>query len=172
MPNNFRLPRRSLTPRCQFEPLEARQLLSSSQPTFVVGDGTSELIATLKQKNYTIPNEVLSHGPSITAQIDWGDGTTSPATLQRNTKGSIEVLAGHAYSVAKNFKIKILVSTNGGPAKVIQQTTGKVVRPSPLKTDFTGIIMPPYGSNNYPTGMNTPSLVLTQSQPPLPPVGD
>lgn len=54
------------------------------------------------------PSPVLDPPDAYSATIDWGDGSTSQATLQygvRNNVGGYEIIGTHAYDNAGNFRI-------------------------------------------------------------------
>ena len=101
------------------EALEPRQLmmglpvLSPFVPLVhvVLEDASNVLLATLPGKHVTIPEDTTTHGPAVTAMVDWGDGTMSPAILHR-VGSKIQVWGGHAYDTLKTYRISILTETS------------------------------------------------------------
>src|SRR5947208_1810260 len=91
------------------EALEPRQLLSGNV-SFVLSDSSMVLLGSFPgKKNSIAADDSYALGPRASATIQWGDGSSSPATLQRDANNRIQVWGGHAYADSKTFKLNVTV---------------------------------------------------------------
>ena len=80
----------------------------------------------------------------FSAQVDWGDGRSSPATV-RVGDGVFEVVAGHAYAQIGTFSLKIHILDHGGAtADATAQSTVIEPPPSPIVVTGTEVGAPPH----------------------------
>jgi hypothetical protein len=82
----------------------------------------------------------------FTANIDWGDGQTSPGTIGANPLGGFDVIGTHVYAVSGKYVTTITVGETGAGT---QQATGAII-----------INAPPVAANDtVGTNLNTAVLI-------------
>ena len=110
------------------ETLEPRLLMSGlsglraalAMPRLVVGDDSSTLLATLPGKNVVIAEDGTSE-PTLEVTVNWGDGSSSAATLHR-AGGKIQVWGGHAYNAVKHYGVSLAATTDGSSKLILRRS--------------------------------------------------
>lgn len=150
-------------------PVLSEQVTASNvSPHAGPGGVVSGTIGTLNGVTSTVARLVDLHGT-----IDWGDGTSSPATFVKGVKGRILVRGTHRYAATGTYSVSVssqqALYTNGKASALYPmelpaiQETATVIKPKPITTGgipitalagqpFTGSI-----ASFSPPALNIPS---------------
>ena len=94
---------------------------SATSPVLSVVEGTAYPALTVGTITHEDPP---TSAVGMTATVDWGDGTSSAATLTANASGGLNVVAGHAYRRAGTYTTRTTVTDAAGLRTV---TTGTAI---------------------------------------------
>lgn len=110
---------------------------------------------------------------TITAVIDWGDGTRTPGTITPGSDGTFVVTGNHAYLQTGSYTAQVTVDDFGGPEQTKQTdivvgsrgtTTAMTCSPAPV-TVSAGTLCTATVADTSGTGASAPTGLVTFSTP-------
>jgi hypothetical protein len=117
----------------------------------IAASPTTPLATTTGEYAGTVATLPTTPAAGASTWIEWGDGTTSPATLTPNSQGGVDISGDHTYAFDSTYTINVLTNTSADASALgISTTDGVSVLAAQQTINVTGTTPPAPPANTYP----------------------